>query len=905
MTRTYGEYSLFEHQSDCRDSVFHAWNDLDIDKVPVMLPTGCHDPFQEILMYDGTIKIACDIDVGDQLMGPDSTPRNVMEVHEGEKPMYRIFPVKGNPFDVTEDHPLSLIRTNETNDKKYPCDNRSGEIVDVSVKEWIGWSKWKKHIHKLFRVGVDFGKNHQCEFDPYLAGLLLGDGHLGGGKNLSISITTADHETLQYCDQIANRYDLRSRIEPAGGQAVSYYFSGERGQGNSLISHARKYRLWGQECGSKFVPQTFKSANRNDRALILAGLIDTDGHLNLSKGFDFVSKSEQLSNDVAFLARSLGLAAYVQSCTKGCQTGAIGTYYRVSISGDTDIVPCKIPRKISESRKQKKDVCRTGFSVEPLGIGDYYGFTVDGDHRYLLGDFTVTHNTGKTIIAGAIIHDFIKETGKRALFLNHRRELVRQTKAKFERMGIQSDIEMGDMRASKSGMFSSDVVIASIQSLKGDRLQSWPRNTFGLIVFDEVHHVVSEQAQRILAHFNGYKFLGVSATYDRNDRKSLGDFFTETTKPIYEFPLFDAIELGYLSELEIRRIKTDIDLKKIKKTAEGKDINLEEVSEQLAPMITGLCRDVFLKECGDLKTIIFAPSVRCSEAFAACLNSLGRRSRAVSSFDKDEWRKESLELFQNGEIQYLSNFGIFGEGFDEPSIEVGIGARPTTSRPLYAQMVGRVLRKHPGKQKAIWLDLAMTSENLNLVHPVDLFSTSKIDQETIERAKRLIDGNGYHSSKDLCKVVRDADAGMDDKYHAERRRLVVEAYRNAPRLDYTKTVAELITTQTCGLVRFSKWDNEGPFRATPAQCRLLRLYKVNQPEKLGRKGASKLIDAISTRMKRKESEPGSSTYAQLSFLLRNGVPEMEAKMLSRTKASLVIDGIIHGKAQKMLPGYQK
>ena len=104
-----------------------------------------------------------------------------------------------------------------------------------------------------------------------------------------------------------------------------------------------------------------------------------------------------LAEDVKFIARSLGLAAYIKSCIKGCQTGAIGTYYRVYISGDCSIIPTRITRKMAKPRKINKNPLNVGIkSVEPVGVGEYYGFETDGNHLFLLGDFTVVHNSTQT-----------------------------------------------------------------------------------------------------------------------------------------------------------------------------------------------------------------------------------------------------------------------------------------------------------------------------------------------------------------------------------------------------------------------------------------------------------------------------------------------------------------------------
>jgi hypothetical protein len=140
----------------------------------------------------------------------------------------------------------------------------------------------------------------------------------------------------------------------------------------------------------------YKTADRRARLALLAGLMDTDGSVSRTS-YDFVTKSRRLAEDVAFVARSLGLCVpRVNERTAVCcnsPTRAVGTYYRLCISGETTVVPCLVPRKLPPMRTSKKDPLRTGFFVRRAGVQRYYGFTLDGDGRFLLGDFTVTHNS--------------------------------------------------------------------------------------------------------------------------------------------------------------------------------------------------------------------------------------------------------------------------------------------------------------------------------------------------------------------------------------------------------------------------------------------------------------------------------------------------------------------------------
>jgi len=145
---------------------------------------------------------------------------------------------------------------------------------------------------------------------------------------------------------------------------------------------------------------------------LFAGLVDTDGHMSRGYALDYISKSQILAEDFMFVARSLGLAAYMCSKQAYSQTGGGGTYYRVGVSGDLSEIPTRIPRRKASVRRQKKSVLRTGFTIESAGEADFYGFTLTGDGRYLLEDFTVTHNSGKTHTLKSAL-DIVESRGER------------------------------------------------------------------------------------------------------------------------------------------------------------------------------------------------------------------------------------------------------------------------------------------------------------------------------------------------------------------------------------------------------------------------------------------------------------------------------------------------------------
>jgi len=321
-----------------------------------------------VLLYDGGIKLSQNINKGDVLMGPESNPQPVLQANESYGDMYRITPVKGESWTCNADHILSLKRTKIRSGDRY-----AGDIVNITVKEYLNKSKTFKHLHKQYRVGVEFLEIKV--FDPYTIGLYLADGckyrsalSLGGNKLLCL-------ERVKKHVQIGQvNYDR-------GAWDISLLgFADIR---ESLTDYLHRRRI----------PKEYLINSRKNRLQLLAGILDGGGRLSCG-GFDFIAKDECFADQAVYLCRSLGFAAYKKEVIKGIKsTGFTGIYYRVFISGDCHLIPTLSINKKAPVRGQKKDVLVTGFKVEPIGKGNYYGVVIGGDHRYLLGDFTVTHNT--------------------------------------------------------------------------------------------------------------------------------------------------------------------------------------------------------------------------------------------------------------------------------------------------------------------------------------------------------------------------------------------------------------------------------------------------------------------------------------------------------------------------------
>lgn len=494
--------------------------------------------------------------------------------------------------------------------------------------------------------------------------------------------------------------------------------------------------------------------------------------------------------------------------------------------------------------------------------------------------------TGKTVLMGAIAHHAIHDYRWPVLLLAHRTELLGQAGEKFARMGLDTVLEKSSSNAQTDmGLFGSKgtistVVLGSIQTMKGRRLSSWPQERFGLIMVDETHHIVSRQYKDLLNHFSSYKLLGVTATADRADKQNLGQVFTETDKPVYEFPLKDAIELGVLCKIEIRRLFTGIDISSVKKTSEG-DLNLSDLAELISPEINNLALKI-IHEVGERKAIVFAPNVRIAEAFASCLTGHGYGARSVSSKDSNEYREAAVADFHDDRYQYLVNYGIFTEGFDEPSIEAVVLVRPTTSRALYSQMVGRGTRHYPPKKKnCIIVDMVFNSEKHELVHPVELFDNSRFDSEVENLAKKYIDEGKV---KDLVEAINLADV-----QHKENKRLRVEA-REVEFKKYHRVIYDAMGLCDVGLITYRKSDFDGAWRATPEQVEQLKKFKIERPHELTRTGAQRRLNILYDRRKK-----GLATNSQLQHLVANRVPEAEACRMTVGEASQKLDEIFRKK----------
>ena len=643
-------------------------------------PTGCHAPGTLILMFDGSVQPVEAIRVGDQLMGPDSTPRTVLELHRGQDMMYEIEPIKGAAFTVNAGHILSLVRTNE-GDGNGGKSSRADSIVDVSVSQFLSQSATFRHLHKLFRVAVDFPERAKPPVDPHFLGVLIGDGSL---KNL-VAVTTPDVEIVEVLQQQAQIYGLRLRTEQIqNNEANTYSLVDRRGVKNPLTQQLRSLGIFGLGAGEKFIPDAYKLGSRSTREQVLAGLLDTDGYL--SKGcFEYCSKSRTLADDVVFVARSLGLAAYIKS--KWVQGVC---YWRVGINGACQNLPLRVVRKRAPARQQKKDVLRTGFTVRALGAGAYFGFTTDGDHRYVMGDFTVTHNSGKTVMLSAVAGSLLSEPETKACILAHRTELTDQNRSKFERVnpGLKTSVYDAHQKS-----WEGRATFAMVQTLsRGSNLEQMP--TLDLLVIDEAHHAVSpsyrEVIDQVLRKNPKAAICGLTATPNRGDGKGLRQVFSNLADQI---TLGEMIASGHL--VAPRTYVIDVGaqdaLRQVRRTAIDFDMN--EVAAILnKTLITESVISNWRAKAQDRKTIVFCSTVEHASDVCAAFNRAGIEAVLIHGELSQAERKQRLQAYESGSAQVVVNVAVLTEGYDYTPTSCVVLLRPSSYKSTFIQMVGRGLR---------------------------------------------------------------------------------------------------------------------------------------------------------------------------------------------------------------------
>lgn len=298
-----------------------------------------------------------------------------------------------------------------------------------------------------------------------------------------------------------------------------------------------------------------------------------------------------------------------------------------------------------------------------------------------------------------------KQVGKRVLFLAHTKELVEQGAANFER--LWSNVTVGRFYESFHDT-DTYVVCGSIQSIIRN-LDQFKPDDFAYLIIDECHHASAKSYTKILTYFRPKFTLGLTATPERADGADLLEVFQTVA---HKLDIKDAVEAGVLCPVRCIRVKTNIDMSDVR--INGFKYNALDLEQTIMiPDRNRLIVDTYMEYAKGKSTVIFCTSVNHAETIAKMLQERGVKAEAVSGSTNAAVRKQILKKYADKEIQVLCACDLLNEGWDSPITEVLFMARPTMSKVIYTQQLGRGMRTHEGKEFLMVFDFVDNANMFN------------------------------------------------------------------------------------------------------------------------------------------------------------------------------------------------
>lgn len=434
---------------------------------------------------------------------------------------------------------------------------------------------------------------------------------------------------------------------------------------------------------------------------------------------------------------------------------------------------------------------------------------------------------GKTVVFNTIAN---RQQGK-TLILAHRDELIEQARDKYAAMFGELP---GKIKASENDI--KRVTVGSIQTMSRRNYE----NAFDTVIIDEAHHAVSPSYQSLLGQLPNAKVLGVTATPDRGDKKSLAQYFEGIA---YEYSLKNAIRDGYLCEISARTIPLEIDMSSVKVSLGDFEVN--SIAETLEPYLPQIAEAIQL-HASARKTVVFCPLISIARELALMIPG----AREVNGQSPD--RKDTLEWFdQAGPGAVLCNAMLLTEGWDCPSCDCVVVLRPTKIRSLYCQMIGRGTRLSPGKTNLLILDFLWLCRKHNLCKPASLISDNQTDIDEVTTVSE-------EEEIDLLDAITDAE-------EARRSALAKELARQTRKKSQLINPLELFSLlDDVGLADYEptfKWEEA---EASQKQIDALQKFGIDA-EGISKGYASAIMDRLISR-----SRNDLATVKQINCLRKHG-----------------------------------
>lgn len=426
----------------------------------------------EILMFDGNIKKVQDIKVGDKIMGDDSTERNILSICTGKEQMYKISYNENEYFKANESHILSLyltipyIITKYKNifkvkyykDLKYISTYfrtlqeskcfcltlKIQEIIDISIKDYLNLEKDLRNNLKSFKTKIDFSYK-EINYDSYSYSLWFFGTNLFSDKKIN--------------DRINKKFNGYSKNN---------------------------------------IHYNYKCNNEKNRLELLAGILDIIGVVE-DMSYKLKIKSLDICKDIVFISQSLGFSTNYKK---------IKDNFIISIKGNN-------LHKINVRLDRKKIVSTDNynfkfnlydFKIEKIKETNYYGFTIDGNSRFLLSDFTVTHNTFCAIYLSRII-------GFKTLIIVNKIVLMKQWEESILKFCDNAIVQRLTTK-SKYNENSDYYIMNAINVPKKDKDFF---SDIGLVIVDEAHLIMAESLSKSLGRIFPRYLIALTATPYRPD----------------------------------------------------------------------------------------------------------------------------------------------------------------------------------------------------------------------------------------------------------------------------------------------------------------------------------------------------------------------------------------------------
>ncbi len=470
-----------------------------------------------VLMYNGDIKMVQDVIVGDKLMGDDSTQRNVLSTCTGQEDMYTIYFPNGDNYTANASHILSLSMTNHKTivlsirpnnvrgyivkrfdpktklicKKHFKDYNQAVEyknsinydgVLDISIKDYLNLSKQLRNKLRHYKVATEFLDKYDTEkytnllIQPYTLGLWLGTGDYREGKfelNLSMRLKKV----------------LGSDVELSTDTEIFLEYELQK---------------------VKYIPSNYKKNRREIRLELLAGIIDSAG-LMYKNCYEIVFRSKQLATDLQFITRSLAIYSRVMRRYEYDDNNRpISIYHIVFYGRNIQHIPIKQRHlQIKMEKIPFQEYINFYFKVIPCSSKNYYGFTIDGNSRFLLGDFTVTHNTITSIFIAT-------ELKLKTLIVSHRIVLINQWLN-----AIKTFCPNATTQVLEKGIEKEDCDFYIMNAINVPKNSRNYYKDIGFVIVDEVHLIMSEVLSKSMLHLTPRYLLGLSATPYREDKYAI------------------------------------------------------------------------------------------------------------------------------------------------------------------------------------------------------------------------------------------------------------------------------------------------------------------------------------------------------------------------------------------------